>query len=247
MLIGRVGFSTCELFRRPSRAPVLGFLSRISWLGPLKEDPVSQEIPIIQPSYEPLVRFPLQPCRFSKKAGTLSTVPVLWAILASWSCYSSRCGRHAWRPCCPPRMSLPSPRPLSGFPLIKSGPLLLVLGELIVLNLSFLVRKQVSASFVTCSSYATPTHPARANPGLLAPQVISFLFPQWPCFDIFDEAWFRRRNVVAHAKCTQSALEARTGPNTSGQAVALTRDLNFTAFGQAQFWPGEEEGQPKVP
>lgn len=43
------------------------------------------------------------------------------------------------------------------------------------------------------------------------------------------------------------SLKEGTGLNTPGQAVSVTRDPGFTAFGQAQFCPWEEEGQPEVP
>lgn len=42
------------------------------------------------------------------------------------------------------------------------------------------------------------------------------------------------------------SVKEGTGFNTSGQAVSVTRNPGFTAFGQAQFYPWEEEGQPKV-
>ena len=41
-----------------------------------------------------------------------------------------------------------------------------------------------------------------------------------------------------------SDSERGTGLNMSGQAVSITGDPGFIAFGQAQFCPWEEEGQP---
>ena len=40
--------------------------------------------------------------------------------------------------------------------------------------------------------------------------------------------------------------ETGTGLNLSRQAMSITGDPGFIACGQAQFYPWEEEGQPKV-
>lgn len=138
--------------------------------------------------------------------------------------------------------------PSVGFFLIKSNLPLLFLEELIVLNPSFLVRKQrfLLALWLALVLRYLLT-PSRTGQGLVGPQIISFHFSQWPCFNTFDWSWFKRRSVATHAKCTQSALKLRRGLDMSRQAVSVTRDPGVPAFGQAQFCPWEEEGQAKVP
>ena len=132
------------------------------------------------------------------------------------------------------------------FFLLKSGLPLLVLWELIVLNpFSSGEETEVSVSLMTCPSFITATRQGQSKTRPLASQII-FLLPSVTSFRHF---WWVMIQEVKCSRTCQMYSESRkegTGFNTSGQAVSVTRNPGFTAFGQAQFHPWEEEGQPKV-
>lgn len=104
---------------------------------------------------------------------------------------------------------------------------------------------EVSAGFVTCPGCLAPAHQGKSKPRLLAPQIISFHFSPWPCFDTFDWSRFKKQNVVTHAKCTPSAPRERTGLSVSGQAVSVTRDPVLLPLAKPTSHPGRRKGSQR--
>ena len=103
------------------------------------------------------------------------------------------------------KVGLPSPGPFSGFfSLVKSGLPVLFLEELTVLNPPLVGRKLrfLLALWLALVLLYLLTS-ARAIPGLW-PLRWFFYLPQWPHFNIFDQSWFKKPNVIIHAKCTQT-------------------------------------------